>query len=327
MHRIEKKKSGFGFLPFIIGLLAGAIIIFFIKDYYDKNNSSENKNVVRLTKQADDLLSQFIELQNLNEKYATMLADKNLDSSGLKSLDSLNISITNNQFAFRQILDSLQSKKDNYDENSYVLLIKITDAYLAALNQSTSINTTRSSVTIGNTNYSFDQNMLNAMQNELREKQLQVINLSAGKDIKSTPSSDYAIMLKQQDSVVTNVLKNQRQKNKNLTDYSNKLKSDNDRLSSELQSLRESNTSNQVAIPASVTTTQLSEQLDLAKVDCYLARADVEKIISNSKQRRDLLQQALNILNSLIKSSSATIREQAQQKSNELKTIAANNHD
>ncbi|MEO7533932.1 MAG: hypothetical protein ABIU30_08805 [Ferruginibacter sp.] len=67
----------------------------------------------------------------------------------------------------------------------------------------------------------------------------------------------------------------------------------------------------------------LDAKLLLAKIDCNLSRADAKQIISNSKQRKELLQESLSTLNSLAHSSNPSVQTKAKEKLNQLKGIVA----
>ncbi len=67
---------------------------------------------------------------------------------------------------------------------------------------------------------------------------------------------------------------------------------------------------------------EMNADLSFSTVDCNLSRADVNQIIYNGKQRKALLQQALDILTSLKKSSDEEIQKRALQKISQLNRIA-----
>jgi chromosome segregation ATPase len=68
---------------------------------------------------------------------------------------------------------------------------------------------------------------------------------------------------------------------------------------------------------------QLNADLDFAKIDCNLTRADSKQIISNSKQRKELLSEALDILNDLSKSENDEIQKRANNKITQLSQIVS----
>ncbi len=66
----------------------------------------------------------------------------------------------------------------------------------------------------------------------------------------------------------------------------------------------------------------MDAELRFMKIDCNLSRADVNQIISNSRQRQALLSEALQTLNTLSRSEDAEVRNKAKKKFLQLETIA-----
>ncbi|MFT3936564.1 MAG: hypothetical protein QM726_23265 [Chitinophagaceae bacterium] len=80
--------------------------------------------------------------------------------------------------------------------------------------------------------------------------------------------------------------------------------------------------------------TKLEKQVDdlnaalyFAKIDCNLSRTDARQMISNAKQRKQLLSESLTMLNSLAKSGDAGIQKKAIDKIALLNQIAVTLHD
>jgi chromosome segregation ATPase len=72
---------------------------------------------------------------------------------------------------------------------------------------------------------------------------------------------------------------------------------------------------------------ELAAELRFAQVDCNLSRANIKEIISNSRQRQELLTQSLNILNDLAQSDNSVVQRKAKDKLVQLKNIASVIHD
>lgn len=143
--KASQTKKGIFIVWFLAGLFAGGFAGFLSGKYSAQNTKiSKVINIQRLTNQADNLLSAFTKLQVLNDKYDATLSNKQqTDSANQKTLDSLNNLLALKQNNFAATLDSLQNNKGSYDQSSYILLLKITDAYKAALAQSVSLNSIR----------------------------------------------------------------------------------------------------------------------------------------------------------------------------------------
>ena len=72
---------------------------------------------------------------------------------------------------------------------------------------------------------------------------------------------------------------------------------------------------------------ELTDQLRFAEVDCNLSRADARQVVYNDRQRQDLLAEALHILNELAKSSDPDVQRKANEKLTRLRSIAKMVHD
>jgi hypothetical protein len=72
---------------------------------------------------------------------------------------------------------------------------------------------------------------------------------------------------------------------------------------------------------------QLNDDLRFAGVDCSLSRADAKQIVYNSRQRKELLTDALTTLNELVKSPDAEVVRKARERLITLRSIASTVHD
>lgn len=71
----------------------------------------------------------------------------------------------------------------------------------------------------------------------------------------------------------------------------------------------------------------MNADLNFARIDCNLTRADAQQIISNARQRKELLIESLGMLNSLAKSGDDGIQKKAKEKIVRLNRIATTLHD
>ncbi len=71
----------------------------------------------------------------------------------------------------------------------------------------------------------------------------------------------------------------------------------------------------------------LNADLYFAKIDCNLTRADAQQIISNARQRKELLSESLTMLNMLAASGDAGTQKKAKEKILHLNHIATALHD
>jgi hypothetical protein len=72
---------------------------------------------------------------------------------------------------------------------------------------------------------------------------------------------------------------------------------------------------------------QLNDDLRFAEVDCSLSRADAKQVVYNSRQRKELLTDALTTLNELVKSPDAEVVRKARERLITLRSIASTVHD
>ena len=73
--------------------------------------------------------------------------------------------------------------------------------------------------------------------------------------------------------------------------------------------------------------TELNADLYFAKIDCNMARTDAQQMISNARQRKELLSESLVMLTNLSRSEDADIQRKAKEKIARLNRIASTLHD
>ncbi len=135
---------------------------------------------------------------------------------------------------------------------------------------------------------------------------------------------------KEKESLQKN-LKEEEMRNTGLLDLTRSLKSDNEKLLAELNKSKKNNISDDAsAQTARNKINSLQDQIDelnaalnFASIDCNLTRADARKIISNSRQRKELLADALRSLQDLSRSGNTDVQKKAKEKLAELNQIAS----
>ncbi|MEP6682889.1 MAG: hypothetical protein ABJA35_06500 [Parafilimonas sp.] len=324
----EKKPLSF----FLICVTAIALSGFLIFSIFSKNKKKEPGNdaiMLSLIQQSSVLQNAMADIDSLNAIYGNTLS-RNDEVDKNRMLDSLNILLTQKENNFEKLVDSLQMNASSFNKNSFDLYNRIIASYRSSLQQSIALSAIRNITTVADTSYHLDTFSLLKIQTELQAKQTEINiltnQLEASKNVANinTPQN-FKKYLSQQDSMLNELLESEKQKNENLTSYNDKLKRDNLKLKDQLDKSSVNNENENLS--AQQTKDQVNAQLNLEKVDCYLLRADATQIISNAKQRADLLESALSILNTLSQSSNASIQQQAKLKMAKLKSIAANNHD
>lgn len=158
---------------------------------------------------------------------------------------------------------------------------------------------------------------------ELQKKDNRILALEDQLRLQKQSTSDNSsnaseVQLKNEIQVLQAGLRKEEEKISSLLALNNSLTKDNNRLTAQFNDLK-SNTSSLPKGqegPESSKNNNLQSKIDdldaelkFAKIDCNLSRADAKQIISNFRQRKDLLQESLNTLNTLSHSNNITIQK------------------
>ena len=274
-------------------------------------------------------------LQQLDQKFADQLAE----SGDKKILDSINLQIFVQEEVFRGSLDSIfLNSASQPDTNLNILSNNLVSSYRSILNNRQAITGLRNAVNLNNTSLSPDKKVLLKLQNELQQKNNQLLTLE--NSIKSIDKEKGNLTTAKNNDVEQN---NSAALRKNIIDLENKvylltstnyiLKQDNDKfLRAQTEPAKSNSGSNDVILKNKNVTLQrnidmLDAELRLARVDCNLTRVDASQIISNSRQRKELLSEASGILTSLSKYDDADIKKKVNDKITRLNQVAANSRD
>lgn len=271
-------------------------------------------------------------LQQLDQKYADQLSMK----GDKKMLDSINLQIFVQEEILRGSIDSIFLNSTRQpDSNLNNLSNNIISSYRSILNNRQAITGLRNVINLNSTSLSPDKKVLLKLQNELQQKNNQLLSLESS--IKNNVvEKNNSVQKNDVQETNTTTLK------KNIADLENKvywltstnysLKQDNDKmLRAQTEALKNS-TINETSVKNQSGVLQqkvdaLEAELRLARVDCNLTRVDAGQIISNSRQRKELLSEASGILTSLSKSGDAGIKKKVQDKIVRLNQVAANSRD
>ena len=274
-------------------------------------------------------------LQQLDQKFADQLAE----SGDKKILDSINLQIFVQEEVFRGSLDSIfLNSASQPDTNLNILSNNLVSSYRSILNNRQAITGLRNAVNLNNTSLSPDKKVLLKLQNELQQKNNQLLTLE--NSIKSIDKEKGNLTTAKNNDVEQN---NSAALRKNIIDLENKvylltstnyiLKQDNDKfLRAQTEPAKSNSGSNDVILKNKNVTLQrnidmLDAELRLARVECNLTRVDASQIISNSRQRKELLSEASGILTSLSKYDDADIKKKVNDKITRLNQVAANSRD
>lgn len=297
---------------------------------------SEARQVLR----NDVLLHEhFRRLQELDQRYGLML----MKSPAPAQLDSVNHAINAQENAMKKSLDSISNESTKYNAWANVVISdSITSSFKKALSNRKYIANIRSAIEGKPIDISsgdkeamqmqFDMEkkdeIIASLEKELKSKA--AISQQQQVETKAAPAANKNELQKQNESLEAS-LKEEEMRNTGLLDITRSLRQDNEKLITELSKVRRNNASDDASNLSSKNKfASLQEQIDdlnaelnFAKVDCSLTRADSKKIISNSRQRKELLAQALQSLQSLSRSENSAIQRRAREKISELNQIAS----
>lgn len=272
-------------------------------------------------------------LHKLDEEYSLLFTDP----TNKTGLAEINARISAEEQAFGKLIDSVSKESPSIpNKTNESFFVHMVMSFRSVLQNRLSISNLRKAISNNNTVLDPGQRELFQLQNELLAKDTKIANLETA--LKAMQNSNAAI--KQPVVNTSMVLENTSLKEKvlsndtriaSLTATNASLKRDYDRVVKQLSDATNTAANDQSAKTQNVSLEnkidELNTELRLAHVDCNLSRVDAKQIISNAKQRKILLSEALSILNSLSKSDNASIQRKVQQKINQLNQIATNYRD
>ncbi len=267
------------------------------------------------------------DLQLLQQQYNIGTA-AGKDKAALKNYRT---SILLAEEAFRFSIDSIWISAIT-DKNTSSLQLKTIDAYKSSLDSIRRIN---SSLNIATADDDFvpDRKAFVQMQDELMDKTNRIALLESSINILSKKSA-----MNTSGNVADRMNETQVADAALLEKKVNELTAGNQRLQQEIERLRKlpveaakNSTAEEILLSKNTALQQkvntVNAELQLVMVDCNLSRVDATQIISNSKQRKQLLSEASTILTNLSGSSDAVIRNKVKEKIVRLNQVAANTRD
>ncbi|MEO5894010.1 MAG: hypothetical protein ABIQ31_27375 [Ferruginibacter sp.] len=287
----------------------------------------------------NDLLTRRLNaLQQLDQQYVDLLTKTN----DKKALDSANRLIHAQEEIFRGTIDSIflntPVQTDTVLNN---LLIDNVTVYKNMLQNRPSISSLRNAINQDKKSLNPDEMTSLKIQNELQEKNNRIASLESSLKVMSAsrvPAATAPSLTQQPDKRDENIvalkenIAQQENKITTLTTTYSSLRQDYDKLIKQQNDAAKTSGTADVTFKNKATSLQqkideLNAELRLAQVDCNLSRVDAGQIISNSRQRKELLSEASGILTSLAKSEDADIRKKVQLKIARLNQVAANTRD
>ena len=339
----RKKSAGY--------IIAGTAVLLIIAAAILGNNLSGTKKseIAQLSDKLKEesqvlkndvlLHEHFRKLQDLDEVYATMVMNSAIPSA----LDSLDLVIQSTEKKMKNTLTSVKTEAATYNVWSNVVMSdSMVSSFSKALSNRKYMATIRNAVSGKPIAINSDDKELMQLQFTMQEKEEQIISLEKELRSKTAVAAPPATVvvpvpqinnteLQKKNTALEASLREEELRNTGLLDVTRTLRQENEKLLADIGKVRRNNTDEESSATATRTkvaslqdqVNDLSAELNFAKIDCNLSRADSKKIISNSRQRKELLAQALQSLQTLNKSDNAVVQRRAREKLSELNQIAS----
>ena len=291
-------------------------------------NNTQGLQSIKLTQYDELLQNKLDDLQQLDEQYtASITSDGNT-----KNLDSLNGTIHQQEGYFTAAVDSINHAVVVFDdENTKGKFVKMIAAFKSIITYRAAIGSLRNAVAIKSNGFSTDEKTMLKMQDELTAKNNKITLLE--NSIKTFEKPVPPPVISNDNSMaLTENINNLESRIATLTSANTDLKKDNDRLLKQQTDISKTSSSNEILLKEKTSTLQqriemLNAEIQLTRVDCNIARVDATQIISNSRQRKQLLSDASSILTDLSSNGNADIKRKVKDKIIRLNQVAANTRD
>lgn len=270
-------------------------------------------NTKRAIQAVDDISSEFSRLQELDDNYSVMLGTPGID------LDSADKEILKGEAAFIRALNDMEKRAQLLSDTDKSVITKLLANFRMAVNNRKYLTSVRQRFSGNKLLVSPGSDEMLQLKSALIQKDRQLMmaernEVSRNVNRKTNLADSLEMLLNEEEA-----------RNTGLLDAINNLKSENSSLRTQMTQI---NNRQQSTIDITryreleQQVNELSAELYLAKVDCSLVRADADKIISTSRQRKELLTDALQVLKNLSESGSASIRQKAFEKLGYLEQVS-----
>lgn len=319
----NKKNIAFA----IFYLVSILLVILFFTFFYPKKPIAKITNTIeknsepqkQLLTETDILLNGLLRLQKADEHYASLFAQ----SSVTPAMDSVDTQISIEESDFKNVIDSFTQNENNYSGNGEILFKKINEYFKQTLENRRAIGNIRYALAAGNFDLDSNQKKWLKMNRDLIAKNKRIDELENLLQSDSDKTNSQIEKLKAEIVPLQATTNRQQSENDNLKQNIKSLTATIATLQSNLAAKESNSKKNQETSAANLEKIQqLNDEIQLANISCNLTRADAQQIISKSKERKELLTNALQSLITLSKSDNPEIRQQANGKLKELRRIA-----
>jgi hypothetical protein len=345
----ERKKR---LLTFAGLYTASVILMFFIFSASGVHFSQVNQKVNTVSndlrpKTMDDLIlrsdsllhAELIQLLQSDDKYAMIIADpaSSLQRSGAVA------AIVENENIFKKLLDSLQQLANDYQGTDKAATYStLTSSFKSIFNSRLTIRNIQASMASGETVLPDDHQDMLQLKSQLDKKDSTIarmqeqLRILQNKDFVPAKSAGSDEAQRGEIDLLKTAFNDQQKEYQAVLDKYNRLKNDNSYVVSQLAEYKKetsaqadnANATNENKInQLQQKVLDLNADLYFTKIDCNLSRADAQQIISNARQRKELLTETLVMLNRLSSSADAGIQKKAKEKIILLNHVATTLHD
>jgi len=271
------------------------------------------------------------ELQRLDEQFIFILSDSAMlknPHSRSDSLEKLSSTIYDTEQIFSKAIEHAERITDStFSPADKEMAAGMVSNFKTALNTHKAVSNL-SMVLAARSLTGNDMQVITKWQNELQKKdnRIKTLEEQVKKVTNEKTTAQLLFINSKQANPGQKIAGDLETKNSYLQNVNKALKEDNDRLLAEIVKINQLQ-ENGDAVSKEKSDLErrvkdLTGELSLAQVDCNLSRADAKQIVYNSKQRKDLLAEALSVLNNLSQTGSATLQKKVKEKTIQLQTIA-----
>lgn len=342
----ERRKRAFSFAGLYV---ASVILLLFIFSAFGMNFSKPDARVAQAITshsfvdngfiQADSLLHEKLRvLQQADDSYTVLLADS---TSVSQKTNASQLSVAA-ESAFKRALDSIDRMSDGYTGDRGQLYTTLVSSFKSILSSRDAVKNIQASMSSGKKVMSGSQldmlqlkNELSMKEDELSRMRSEVKSLQANSFMPAKTSGKEEAQTGENELLKT-AFADQQKEYADLKDKYSRLKTDNGNLASQIVEYKRAATaqSDNINTTANAKISSLEQKVQdlnadmyFTRIDCNLARADAQQMISNARQRKELLTESLTMLNTLASSGDAGIQKKAKEKIIRLNHIANTLHD
>ncbi len=299
---------------------------------HSEKQPAEGNNVL----QADSVLHARLQLLQQSDELVWLSGDT---ATALKKTDTLQLNKLY-ELSLRAAIDSIEQSGVVYAGENAIAFKTMLSSFKGIINERQEKKNISGFVPAKNMAAPSQQeivqwkNELERKEEELTRLQATVKNLQASSVDIIKPGTDEA--QKGETALLKTAFADQQNEYNDLKAKYNRLKTENNNMAAqvvEYKKIAAAQAENITNIAENKINTlqekvqELNADMYFTRIDCNLARADAKQLISNAKQRKELLSESLSMLNNLAASGDAGTQKKAKEKIARLNQIATTLHD